>query len=282
MPTVADGFAKFFDEYCPARVNIGRMRATTARDYRYQAKKHILPALGSRQVADVHREHVDRMVLPLVGVTRNRVLALTSRVFNLFEAWGGVRNTRTPAAASSVRRRSRETACSRPLNWGGYRGFERCGGAASGAGRRYSLRGSHGPPDTRDPGHPLGAHRLRTPQGDVARNKDGPTGSRFAECGGGDSGEPAAHQLLGVYDRTCAPGLFAHAQGVLESHGGSGLPRRSTTRSAPDTDDTGGRGWRRPRTSCATYSDTKPPPWRTAISGTSEVPCAKRGSRSAR
>ena len=64
------------------------MRATTARDYRYQANKHILPAIGDRQVADVHREHVERMLRPLSNVPRNRVLALCSKVFNVFEAWG--------------------------------------------------------------------------------------------------------------------------------------------------------------------------------------------------
>ena len=87
-PTVADGLDRFFHEYAPARIKIGRMRPNTARDYRYQANKYILPVLGDRKVADVHREHIERMVRPLSNVPRNRVLALTSRLFGLFEIWG--------------------------------------------------------------------------------------------------------------------------------------------------------------------------------------------------
>ena len=48
---------------------------------------YIRPALGRRKVADVTRRHVEQMIEPLPRVQRNRVLALTSRLFSLFEAW---------------------------------------------------------------------------------------------------------------------------------------------------------------------------------------------------
>ena len=85
-PTVTDGLRRYFDEYVPARIAIGRMSERTVVDYRLQAG-HIERALGTRKIADVTRRHVELMVKPLPRVQRNRVLALTSIVFNLFEVW---------------------------------------------------------------------------------------------------------------------------------------------------------------------------------------------------
>ena len=66
---------------------MGRLSPRTISDYRWQAERFLEPALGRRKVADVTRDHVERMVSPLPKTLRNRVLALTSRLFNLFEQW---------------------------------------------------------------------------------------------------------------------------------------------------------------------------------------------------
>ena len=86
-PTVADGLRRFFEEYVPQRVEIGRLAASSVRDYKWQAGRYIEPELGRRKVAEVTRQHVERMVAPLPRAQRNRTLALTSRLFNLFELW---------------------------------------------------------------------------------------------------------------------------------------------------------------------------------------------------
>ena len=85
-PTVADGLRRFFDKHVPERIAIGRMSERTVVDYRLQAG-YIKRALGKRKIADVTRRHVEVMVDSLPRVQRNRVLALTSIVFNLFEVW---------------------------------------------------------------------------------------------------------------------------------------------------------------------------------------------------
>ena len=86
-PSVADGLDRFFGEYAPARQAIGRLASKTIEEYGYQARGIIRPALGALKVADVTRRHVERMIDPLPRVQRNRVLALTSRLFRLFETW---------------------------------------------------------------------------------------------------------------------------------------------------------------------------------------------------
>ncbi|MDD9980936.1 MAG: site-specific integrase [Gammaproteobacteria bacterium] len=86
-PTVADGLERFFGEYAPARMEIGRITARTVKDYRQQALQYLVPALGSQKIRDVTRRDVEAMVGPLTKVRRNRVLALVSRLFTLFETW---------------------------------------------------------------------------------------------------------------------------------------------------------------------------------------------------
>jgi integrase len=86
-PTVADGLDRFFDEYAPARLALGRMSPRTVQLYGSQAKLYVRPALGGRRVADVGRRDVELGVGPLPNATRNRVLAFVSRLFNLFETW---------------------------------------------------------------------------------------------------------------------------------------------------------------------------------------------------
>ena len=111
-PTVAEGIAKFFDEFAPRRVELGRMSPRTVREYRHQAERYILPAFGNVKVADVTRRHVERMVDPLPNATRNRVLALTSRLFTLFARWDWRAQNSNPAQGIE---RAREDARDRTL-----------------------------------------------------------------------------------------------------------------------------------------------------------------------
>ena len=86
-PTVAEGVARFFDEYAPRRVADGYMTARTVHDYRKQADLTLLPSLGGTKVKDVTRADIERAVAPRAPVQRNRTIALASRLFNLFEEW---------------------------------------------------------------------------------------------------------------------------------------------------------------------------------------------------
>ena len=86
-PTVADGLDRFFEEYAPARLALGRMSPRTVQLYGSQAKLYVRPVLGGRRVADVGRRDVELAVGRLPNATRNRVLAFVSRLFTLFETW---------------------------------------------------------------------------------------------------------------------------------------------------------------------------------------------------
>ena len=112
-PTVAEGFARFLDRHCPARIEIGRMTPRTLREYRQQAERHILPALGGHRIIDVQRDQIERLAGRLAGVTRNRVLALASSAFNLFEAWGWRPQNSNPCRGVE---RAREEARDRVLS----------------------------------------------------------------------------------------------------------------------------------------------------------------------
>ena len=87
-PTVADAVERFLGSYSEGRIERGRMSPRTLRDYASQCRSTILPALGRLRVVDVETHHVERMVEPLRPVMRNRVLAVTSRIFTLCEHWG--------------------------------------------------------------------------------------------------------------------------------------------------------------------------------------------------
>ena len=114
-PTVADGLDRFFDEYAPARIAIGRMSPRTLQTYRNQAALYIRPAIGTLRVADVTRSDVERAVGRLPNTTRNRVLAFVSRLFNLFETWDWRPQRSNPARGVE---RAREEARDRVLDAG--------------------------------------------------------------------------------------------------------------------------------------------------------------------
>ena len=114
-PTVADGLTKFFDVYVPERIAIGRLTEGTVEGYRHQAARYIEPALGKRRVAEVTRHHVERVLCGLreSPVQRNRVLALVSRLFSLFETWEWRPQNSNPARGIE---RAREEARDRVLS----------------------------------------------------------------------------------------------------------------------------------------------------------------------
>ena len=56
-----------------------------------------MPALGKRRVADVKRGDIEYLVASLPSVSRNRVLALISRLFTLAERWEWRRQHDNPA-----------------------------------------------------------------------------------------------------------------------------------------------------------------------------------------
>ena len=87
QPTVNEAIDRFFDEYVPGRLRAGRLAASTVAMYRMQCNAPLRPAIGHMKVADVTRGDIERAVAPYPPVSRNRLLALASRLFNLFEYW---------------------------------------------------------------------------------------------------------------------------------------------------------------------------------------------------
>ena len=114
-PTVGEGLDRFLDEYAPERIRLGRLSPRTLQTYRNQAKLYIRPALGRRRVADVTRRDIERAVRRLPNATRNRALALVSRLFHLFETWEWRPQHTNPARGVE---RAREEARDRVLDSG--------------------------------------------------------------------------------------------------------------------------------------------------------------------
>lgn len=86
-PTLEQAATRFFDEYAPERMRLGRMSKKTVREYRILWRCHISPKLGNLKVAEIERRHIERAVAKLPPGSRNCVLTLLSRLFNLFEVW---------------------------------------------------------------------------------------------------------------------------------------------------------------------------------------------------
>ena len=111
--TVAQGIHTFFEEFCPTRVQNGRMATRTVRDYGKQAARYLIPALGKLDIEEVERSDIENMVKPLRPVLRNRVLALASRIFRYFEDQGLRQQYSNPCRAVE---RSREEPRDRTLS----------------------------------------------------------------------------------------------------------------------------------------------------------------------
>ena len=116
-PTMAQFIEQFFAVEVPARIARGRMKPITAETYGYQSRTHILPAIGTRRVANVTRADIERMVASLPGPTRNRVLALASRLFTLAETWELRAPGTNPTRKIGAPARKRATACFLRRNW---------------------------------------------------------------------------------------------------------------------------------------------------------------------
>lgn len=116
-PTVVDLWERFETEFAPQRIDIGRMTERTLTEYRKAARRHLLPALGKRKVAEVRRSDIERMVGPMASTpsARNRLLALASRLFSLAELWEWRPQASNPAKGVM---RAREDARDRVLSDG--------------------------------------------------------------------------------------------------------------------------------------------------------------------
>ena len=86
-PTFAEGIERYFNVYAPGRVKLGRLKPRTIREYRKQVNGYLIDKLGPRPVAEITRLEIELLVDPMPGVTRNRVLAFLSMLFNRFEDW---------------------------------------------------------------------------------------------------------------------------------------------------------------------------------------------------
>lgn len=84
---MADALKRYFNEHAPARIQIGRLKASTVGEYRKHATRYVGPKLGALKVKAVTRQHVERMVSRLPPTQRNRLLAFVSHLFNLCERW---------------------------------------------------------------------------------------------------------------------------------------------------------------------------------------------------
>ena len=87
-PTVADGLDRFFGEYGPGRIAAGQMIEATLAKYHAQARLYLYPEIGPLKIENVSRSDVRAMLAKVKGpVQRNRVMALTGRVFATFQEW---------------------------------------------------------------------------------------------------------------------------------------------------------------------------------------------------
>ena len=111
--TVAQGIDIFFEEFCPNRIQNRRMTPRTVHDYRKQAARYLMPAIGRLDIDEVQRSDIENMVNPLRPVLRNRILALTSRIFRYFEDQGLRQQYSNPCRGVE---RSREEPRDRTLN----------------------------------------------------------------------------------------------------------------------------------------------------------------------
>ena len=86
--TVAEGAGRFFREYAPRRIEDGRMKPSTVKEYRRQWALTLgdAPAFGALRIEAVTRADIERAIAPRARIQRNRVLAFLNRLFTYFEA----------------------------------------------------------------------------------------------------------------------------------------------------------------------------------------------------
>jgi len=87
LPTMSEGLNQYLEQYIPDRLSKGRLAPRTASEYTRQIEKNIRPILGDKRIANISRGDIETVLDSLPGVMANRVSALLSALFNLFEYW---------------------------------------------------------------------------------------------------------------------------------------------------------------------------------------------------
>ena len=84
-PTLEIVAKRFMSEHVSVR-----LKPTTQSDYRHNLKAYILPALGSRKVADITHKEVQSLHLKMkdTPTQANRTISVLSKIFSLCEKWG--------------------------------------------------------------------------------------------------------------------------------------------------------------------------------------------------
>ena len=105
-PTVNDALTRFFSETVPDLIALGRLKESTARQYKWLARRYVAPALGTLRVSKVTRHDVERLASTLLDrpSQHNAVLRFISRLFTQTEHWEW-RPQRTNPARGIVRNR---------------------------------------------------------------------------------------------------------------------------------------------------------------------------------
>ncbi len=97
--TVSDGCKWFLETHVPRRQGLNKMAASTAKNYRHQIARHIVPAIGRQKIEAVRRQDVETM-LDGIGWHKaaqfSRVRALVRSLFNCFEVEGWRREGTNP------------------------------------------------------------------------------------------------------------------------------------------------------------------------------------------
>ena len=94
-PTVKDGLDRFFDDFAPQKIRIGRMKESTLTEYRRQSTANVEPSLGGSTSIRCGKRTLSGWFLRLPRTQRNRVIAFTQRLFNFFIE-KGLRNSANP------------------------------------------------------------------------------------------------------------------------------------------------------------------------------------------
>ncbi|MYC27958.1 MAG: tyrosine-type recombinase/integrase [Nitrospira sp. SB0662_bin_26] len=113
-PTFADLWARFETDFAPNLIKLDRMKERTLMEYRKIIRRHVLPWLGEKKVKDIARADIERTAKRMmhISTSRNRALAVLSRLMNLAETW-----ELRPQHSNPVKgiMRARETARDRVL-----------------------------------------------------------------------------------------------------------------------------------------------------------------------
>ena len=105
-PVVADLWTQFETVYAPRRMALGRLVESTVADYGKLWKRIVEPGIGDMKVADVERDHVSAMLVGLPPASRNKALAVASRLFSIAEElqWASANPCRHVEKAKEVPR----------------------------------------------------------------------------------------------------------------------------------------------------------------------------------